>query len=101
MPDLVAPLTPLPHKVLIAPDRVPSQTASGLHLVEHWQAEQTGRVIAFGLDCACDAAKVGDRVIFAPTAGQEVLLNRGEPDESVYLLLRDEDLLAVLEESDV
>ena len=89
-------LTPLPHRVLIAPDRPPDQTASGLHLVEHWQAELTGRIVAFGPQCVCDGARVGDRVIFAPTAGQELLLSRGEPEETVYLLMRDVDLLAVL-----
>ena len=93
-----APLTPLPRKVLIAPDRPPTQTTSGLHLIEHWQAEQTGTLVSIGHGCRVDGAAIGDRVVFAPTAGQEILLNRGEPDEQAYLLLRDEDLLAVLKE---
>ncbi len=90
-------LTPLPQRVLVVPDRVPTETASGLHLVEHWRAEQTGTLAAIGAGSRVDGATLGDRVVFAPTAGQELLLNRGEPDEQVYLILRDTDLLAVLE----
>ena len=41
-------LRPLGDRVLIRPDQPPQQTASGLHLAEHWKPEQTGTVIAVG-----------------------------------------------------
>ena len=83
--------------MLIKPDDPPTQTDSGLHLVEHWRAQQTGIVAAMGALTRTPDFKVGDAVIFAPTAGEELLLNRGEPDEARYLLLRESDVLAVIE----
>ena len=90
-------LKPLSNRVLVKPDDPPTQTDSGLHLVEHWRAEQTGTVAAMGQLTRTQDFHVGDAVIFAPTAGEELLLNRGEPDEVRYLLLREQDILAVIE----
>lgn len=90
-------LKPLSNRVLIKPDDPPTQTESGLHLIEHWRAEQTGVVAAMGQLTRTKDFSVGDAVIFAPTAGEELLLNRGEPDEVRYLLLRESDVLAVIE----
>lgn len=88
---------PLADRVLIKPDETPSQTASGLHLVEHWTAEQTGVVAAIGALTRAQDFQVGEHVIFPPTAGQELILNRGEADETRYLLMRESDVLAVIE----
>ncbi len=41
-------LRPLGDRVLIRPDAAPTQTDSGLHLVEHWPDEVSGTVIAVG-----------------------------------------------------
>ena len=41
-------LRPLRDRVLIQPEASPTQTASGLHLIEHWKPEQMGTVIAVG-----------------------------------------------------
>ena len=41
-------LRPLGDRVLIRPDVAPTQTQSGLHLVEHWPDEVSGTVIAVG-----------------------------------------------------
>lgn len=41
-------LRPLGDRVLIRPDAAPTQTESGLHLVEHWPDEVSGTVIAVG-----------------------------------------------------
>lgn len=90
-------LKPLADRVLIKPDDPPSQTESGLHLIEHWRAEQTGTVAAMGALTRTPDFKVGDAVIFAPTAGEELRVNLGEPDETRYLLLRESDVLAVIE----
>lgn len=42
-------LTPLADRVLIRPSEQPTQTASGLHLAEHWKPEQTGTIVATGV----------------------------------------------------
>lgn len=119
-------LTPLSDRVLIKPDQAPQVTASGLHLAEHWKPEQTGTVVAVGFakhprkaeaeayadtldnyEIGRDAAqllrelvareplvKEGDYVIFSWQAGQEIFVNDGEER---YLLMREADLIAVLE----
>ena len=126
-------LRPLGDRVLIRPDAAPTQTQSGLHLVEHWPDEVSGTVIAVGtprhqradeaegiarrLDSAlfgagsaatkaCGEAahllrvltqrdplvSVGDRVLFSRIAGQDVQI-----DDTRYVLMREADLLAVLD----
>lgn len=90
-------LKPLADRILIKPDEPPTQTKSGLHLIEHWRAEQTGIVAAMGELTRTPDFKVGDAVIFAPTAGEELRVNIGEPNETRYLLLRESDVLAVIE----
>lgn len=88
---------PLSNRVLIKPDEPPTQTASGLHLIEHWRAEQTGTVAAMGKLTRTKDFKVGDAVIFSPTAGEELRINLGETSEARYLLMRESDVLAVME----
>lgn len=126
-------MLPLGDRVLIEPDAPAVQTTSGLHLVEHWPDEVSGRVAAIGrprhprkdeafkhadwleryiealaLSRGCSVAPtaqllreltgrepdvaVGDRVIFSRAAGQEVQIN-----DTRYFLMRESDLLAVLE----
>lgn len=91
-------LKPLAGKVLIAPDPVPTETESGLALVEHWPMEVSGVVVAIGdVTCPrCEAARppvvsVGDRVLFGLNAGREVRIN-----DTRYFLLTEADLLAVV-----
>jgi co-chaperonin GroES (HSP10) len=145
-------LRPLNDRVLIKPHEAPTETASGLQLVEHRKPEQTGTVVAVGvqahprkaeaerlarnmaalknfvvvapgnsdsdvnplrtirdrhedLDATADllrdlvrrepVVKAGDEVIFSWQAGQEIFLH--DEDER-YLLLREDDLLAVIED---
>lgn len=92
-------LRPLGDRVLIAPDVPSTETATGLRLVQSWRPEVSGVVVArgSGVPCQCghhveSAVTVGDRVAFSWMAGQEVILN-----ERRYLLLREPDLLAVLD----
>jgi chaperonin GroES len=98
-------LKPLSDRVLIKPDALPDQTESGLHLVRDWNPEITGEVVGVPErsdthcpECGCRVfvvpqVKVGDTVVFSHQApGQEVL-----EDGERYLLLKEADLLAVLE----
>ena len=94
-------LRPRSGRVLIRPEQAATQTASGLHLSEHWKPEQMGTVIAIGAaSCArCRTThaadfSVGDRVLFAWNVGQELFVNDGEER---YIMLRVDDVLAVME----
>lgn len=125
-------LQPLGDRILIRPEENPTQTESGLHLVEEAQPETSGVVVAVGngiphprrdeaLEMARDviaadsmgfgydtndiaamlreltASKplvaVGDTVLFSYKAGQEIQIE-GEPR---YLIMRESDILAILE----
>jgi chaperonin GroES len=101
-------LHPLTNNILIRPEKAPDKTESGLHLVDHWASENMGEVVAlpervdaYCPDCgtrvfAAPSVKVGDTVIFPLEAGQELTVN-GER----FLLMKDADLLAVVEPSEV
>lgn len=133
-------LRPLGDHILIKPIPNPTETESGLTLVEHRKPETMGEVIAVGpcphplkaeaeeaargildiidtkyslqwdeeIDAIMKAAallrditqreppvKAGDLVIFPWTAGREVQL---DDTGDRYLLMRESDVLAVLEE---
>jgi len=115
-------LRPLGDRVLVKPEANPEQTDSGLWLSEHRKPEEAGTVVAVGLPVhprkqeAEDAAfviaglapgvakllqalvareplvHVGDYVLFSWAAGHEVLI-----EDERYLLLREADILAVVE----
>lgn len=85
---------PLGNRVLIRPETNPTQTASGLHLAEHWKPEQTGTVVNLG-PTVKEPMQRGDFVIFSWQAGQELYIDR----ERLFLL-REEDVLAVIERTD-
>jgi chaperonin GroES len=97
-------LRPLTDRILIKPDAVPDQTYSGLHLVQDWKPENMGEVVALPerVDAHCPdcggtvfvapSVKLGDTVLFSWTSGQDIRVN-GER----FLLMRESDLLAVLE----
>jgi co-chaperonin GroES (HSP10) len=136
-------MRPLADRVLIRPDVVPEETASGLIVKRAWQPEQTGTVAAVGpvthpkkeqaealasgvdriaaflatretltdedVQCLRGAAgmlrgltavepevKAGDPVLFGWQVGQEIVVNHGEER---YLLMRQSDILCVLEET--
>ena len=102
-------LKPLGDRVLIKPDTLPEQTDSGLHLVRDWNPEITGEVVAVPerVDAHCPdcgsrvflvpQVKTGDTVVFSwQTPGQEV-----REDGDRYLLMRESDILAVLESEPV
>jgi chaperonin GroES len=120
-------LKPLGDRVLIKPELPAETTESGLYVAEQRKPEQTGTVIAVGpcahprkaeaeelasrlvqyhpqeeevaellLDLVRREPQVkpGDYVVFSWTAGQEIWVEDGSER---YLLLREDDLLAVVE----
>lgn len=50
-------LRPLGDRVLIRPEPAPTETESGLQLVEHWKPEQVGTVTAVGRPVHPDRAE--------------------------------------------
>lgn len=90
-------LTPIGARVLVAPLSPPTVTPSGIELVEHAHPETMGRVVRCGdvlPPLPPDAVKPGDVVIFSWQAGQELIL-----DEERYLMLHQDDILAVVEDT--
>jgi chaperonin GroES len=99
-------LKPLTDRILIKPDPKPDTvTASGILLVEHGTPpENLGEVVSIperaGVQCpdcghrvfVTPSVKVGDLVIFSSVAGQEIVI-----DGERYLMLREDDLLAIYE----
>lgn len=94
-------LKPLDDHVVVEPIVQEEKTSSGLYLPDtaHKDKPQTGKVIAVGAGRLLDngtrvasEVKVGDVVVFAKYSGSDVTL-----DEKDYIILRDSDILAVVE----
>lgn len=85
-------MIPLGDRVLVQPDPLDEETASGLIVKQAWRPETTGVITAIGEKVS--SVKVGDHVIFSWQVGQEITLNLGE---ARYLLMRESDLMAVIE----
>lgn len=97
-------IQPLGDRILIQPEPSTTETESGIQLVEHRKPETMGTVVRVPerIGCECPECghtiyrvsdvKVGDTVLFSWQSGQEIMI-----DDSRYLLLRESDLLAVLE----
>jgi co-chaperonin GroES (HSP10) len=92
-------MTPLGARVLVEPLQPPTISESGIELIEQRVPETMGRVVALGAvlpPLPPSAVAVGDVVLFSWQAGQELLLS-GER----YIMLHQDDLLAVVEELNV
>ncbi|MDI3328848.1 MAG: co-chaperone GroES [Alicyclobacillaceae bacterium] len=92
-------IKPLADRVVIRPVEREEKTASGIVLPDTAKEKpQEGEVVAVGPGRYEDGrriemeVKVGDRVIFSKYAGTEVKYDGVE-----YLILRESDILAVLE----
>ena len=96
-------IIPTGGHLLVVPEKVKEKTAGGIYIPEttrekEQQAAIIGLLIAVGsgawadLDDGSPWAKVGDKVIYARYAGFNVTGQDGEP----YLLINDNDVLAVL-----
>lgn len=94
-------LRPLGDRVLVKPEKAEQKTASGLYISSGAQEKpQRGEVIAVGAGKLDDKGeripvdvKVGDVVIYGKYGGNEVKIEGEE-----YLLMRDSDIYAVVEE---
>lgn len=94
-------LTPLFDRVVIKPEIQTSTTKSGIVLPSTSQERpQMGTVIAIGNGIDIDAnnigmqVHVGDKVLFNKFAGSEIKI-----DEQTLLVLRQVDLIAIMEET--
>ena len=93
-------LKPLGDRVVIELVEAEERTASGLVLPDTAKEKpQEGRVVAVGSGRVLDSGervavevKTGDRIIFSKYAGTEVKYEGKE-----YLILRESDILAVVE----
>lgn len=98
-------LTPMGARILVRPDENPTETESGLHLVEHRKPETSGTVVKVPPRVACDCPDCGHRyfrsstlaegstVVFSWQSGLEVFV-----DGDRFLLIQESDIAAVLEE---
>ena len=82
-------MKPLADRVLVRPDPIPTQTASGLQIVEDWPQENTGIVVNLGPNV--HDLTVGDHVLFPPNAGQVMTID----DERLFVM-RERDVLAIM-----
>lgn len=93
-------LRPLGDRVVVLPTEKESRTASGIVLPESAKEKpQEGRIVAVGNgnrdekgDRIAMDVKVDDVVLYAKYAGTEIKL-----DDIKYLILRETDILAVVE----
>lgn len=83
-------LIPLADRVLIKPDPVVDETASGLKLIEDWPQETSGEVVSVG--ASVRDVQVGDRVIFGQNVGQDMTI-----DKERLFVMRERDVLAIVE----
>ena len=94
-------LKPLGDRVLVKPAAAEQKTASGLYIASNAQEKpQRGEVIAMGAGKLGDDGnrlpmdvKAGDVVIYGKYGGNEVKV-----DGEDYLLMRADDIYAVIEE---
>jgi len=87
-------IQPLGENVLVKVKKQEKKTKSGLVLPDTADDEkpQIGEVVAVGDDNEKIKVKVGQNIIFAKYTGTEIKLDNEE-----YLILKSEDILAVLE----
>lgn len=93
-------LKPLGDRVLVKPDAAEQKTASGLYIASNAQEKpQRGEIIAVGAGKVGENGErlsmdvhVGDVVIYGKFGGNEVKV-----DGETYLLMRADDIYAVVE----
>ena len=93
-------IKPLEDRVLVKPEEAEQKTSAGIFLPESAQSKPTqGKVVAVGPGKLNDdgertkpEVKKGDKVIYGKFAGNEI-----EVDGDTHVLLRESELLAVVE----
>jgi len=90
----MANVKPLGDNVLVKVKKQEKKTKSGLVLPDTADDEkpQIGEIVAVGDDSEKIKVKVGQKIIFAKYTGTEIKLDNEE-----YLILKSEDILAVVE----
>ena len=84
-------IEPLGENVLIEPAKSNSKTASGIVLPDTSEEKpQEGVVIAVGMDKKIKV-KAGQKVIYSKYSGNEIKIGEAE-----YLLVKNEDILAIV-----
>ena len=94
-------LKPLGDRVLVKPDAAEQKTASGLYIASNAQEKpQRGTIVAVGAGKLNDKGEriaidvhVGDEVYYGKFGGNEVKI-----DGETYLLLRADDIYAIIAE---
>lgn len=93
-------IKPLADRILILPEKASEKTSGGIYLPETANKEKPirGEVIAAGPgrmtpkgERVALEVKAGDTVIFSKWAGTEIKV-----DEEKYLLMKEEDILAIV-----
>jgi co-chaperonin GroES (HSP10) len=98
-------ITPILHRIILKPDTVEEVTASGIVIPKDLikkerKAIETATVVSIGETAFKDygggttTIKVGDRVVIAQYSGKEIK----DTDETIYLVVNDEDILVILGE---
>ena len=93
-------IKPLEDRILVQQSEGETTTASGIVIPDTAKEKpQEGKVIAVGNGKVTDEGKkialdvkAGDKILFGKYSGSEVKL-----DDKEYLILREEDVLAILE----
>lgn len=93
---------PLNKKVIVEPESKEKQSAGGIIIPEtaNQKAPTKGRVIAIAEDSDINVRiKPGDIVLFSKYSGVEITLSAPRPEEKdrQLLIMKDEDILAVIE----
>lgn len=86
-------IRPLADRVLIRPMAQPTMTDSGLILAEQTKPDMQGTIVAMGDCLKFPDLQIGDHVVFSWASGQDVIV-----DQERYLVMREADVLAVIEE---
>ncbi|HOV21674.1 MAG TPA: co-chaperone GroES [bacterium] len=94
-------IRPLGDRVVIEPSEAEEKTKSGIILPDTAKEKpQEGKVVAAGKGKTDESGKiipmevkVGDKVLYGKYAGTEITI-----DEKEYIILREEDILAVVED---
>ena len=87
-----SPIRPMAHFVVAVKEKKPSKTASGILLPESAQEKsEAAKVIAVG--SSVKEVETGQNVVYKNYAATTVKLDKEE-----YLIIKDEDILALVEE---
>lgn len=87
-----SPIKPMAHFVVAVKEKKPSKTASGILLPESAQEKsEAAKVIAVG--SSVKEIETGQNVVYKNYAATTVKLDKEE-----YLIIKDEDILALVEE---